>query len=469
MTHLKNWLLFAVLALGVFACNNDDNGGGGPAPSGPVDAEGRVILEGEISQNRTLSANEKYILRGFVYVTQGTTLTIEPGTVIFGDKASSGSLIIEQGAQIQARGTATQPIVFTSAQPAGSRNYGDWGGLVILGRAPVNRAAAFQPEGNIRVTGTYGGDAPNDNSGTLQYVRIEFPGVPLTTQTNSEINGLTLYGVGSGTTIDHIQVSYSGDDSFEWFGGTANAKYLVAYRGFDDDFDTDHGYSGKVQFAVSLRDPNVADQSTSNGFESDNYDPGTPADAPRNGLPLTAPVFANTSIFAFNQAPSAERAPSGSGPYGRAMHLRRNTSTSVFNSVLVGYPEGLRLDGAATLANATSNQMQLRGIVLANVTKPLAGAGGVTDQQATDFFNTAAYQNQIVPLANLATFGLNANQFNLAQPAFVLNTGSSLLTGAVWTDKGADPFFEKVQYRGAFGTTDWTTGWTNFNPQQAQY
>jgi hypothetical protein len=467
MTHLKNWLLLALLALGIVACNNDDPNGGGP--SGPVDAEGRVILEGEISQNRTLIASEKYILRGQVYVTTGATLTIEPGTVILGDKTSAGTLVIEQGARIDARGTATQPIVFTSAQPAGSRGYGDWGGVVIFGSAPANRAAAFNPEGGVRVTGTYGGDNPNDNSGTLQYVRIEFAGIPLTTQTNSEINGLTLYGVGAGTTIDHIQVSYCGDDSFEWFGGTVNSKYLVAYRGFDDDFDTDHGYSGKVQFAVSLRDPSVADQSGSNGLESDNYDPGTPADAPRNGLPLTAPVFANTSVFAFNQTPSAERTPSGSGAYTRAMHLRRNTAKSVFNSVFVGYPEGLRLDGTATLANAAANQIQLRGIVLANTTKPLAGAGGVTDVQVQEFFNNAASQNQIVPLANLGTLGLNANQFNLNQPTFLPAAGSPLLTGAVWTDKGADAFFEKVPFRGAFGTTDWTTGWTNFNPQQAQY
>jgi hypothetical protein len=464
MTQLKSWLLVALLALGAFACKPDDDGG---APAEPTDPEGRIILEGEISENRTLRANQQYILNGLVYVTEGNTLTIEPGTVIFGDTTTKGTLVIERGAQIQARGTANQPIVFTSPLPVGSRSYGDWGGIVLVGRAPVNRPESQVIEGDIR--GAYGGTDANDNSGTLQYVRIEFGGTNLTTRANSEINGLTLYGVGAGTTIDHIQVSYCGDDSFEWFGGTVNAKYLVAYRGFDDDFDTDHGYSGKVQFGVSLRDPQVADQSTSNGFESDNFDPGTPANGPRDGLPLTAPVFANISVFGSSQTPSAERAPGGSGAYGRAMHLRRNTATSAFNSVFVGYPEGLRLDGTATLANATANQMQLRGIVLANTTKPLAGAGGVTDQQVTDFFTTTAYQNQIVPLANLSTLGLNANQFNLNQPGFVPSAGSPLLTGAIWTDKGADAFFEKVTHIGAFGTTDWTAGWTNFNPQQAQY
>jgi hypothetical protein len=464
MTQLKSWLLITLVALGSFACKPDDDGG---TPAEPTDPEGRIILEGEISENRTLRANQKYILNGLVYVTEGNTLTIEPGTVIFGDTTSEGTLIIERGAQIQARGTATQPIVFTSPVPAGSRSYGDWGGVVLVGRAPVNRPESQRIEGGIR--GGYGGDNANDNSGTLQYVRIEFGGTRLTTESNSEINGLSLYGVGAGTTIDHVQVSYCGDDSFEWFGGNVNAKYLVAYRGFDDDFDTDHGYSGKVQFGVSLRDPQVADQSTSNGFESDNFDPGTPTNGPRDGLPLTAPVFANISVFGFSQTPSAERAPGGSGAYGRAMHLRRNTTTSAFNSVFVGYPEGLRLDGTATYANATANQMQLRGIVLANMNKPLAGAGGVTDVQAQEFFNNAAFQNQIVPLANLGTLGLNANQFNLNQPGFLPSADSPLLTGAVWTDKGADAFFEKVPYKGAFGTTNWLEGWTNFNPQQAQY
>ena len=152
------------------------------------------------------------------------------------------------------------------------RSYGDWGGLVLCGNAPTNKhdsgAGVGIAEGGIG--SLYGGPDGADNSGVLQYVRIEFPGIGLTAVANSEINGLTLYAVGSGTTIDHIQVSYSGDDSYEWFGGTVNCKYLVALRGWDDEWDTDNGYSGKVQFYVSLRDPAIADQSTSNGFESDN-------------------------------------------------------------------------------------------------------------------------------------------------------------------------------------------------------
>jgi hypothetical protein len=446
-----------------------------------VSARSTVEVTADITANTTWSAANIYLLRKqYIYVKDGVTLTIEPGTVIKGgssdpgpttDPALKSTLVIERGAKIEARGTATSPIVFTSNKPVGQRNYGDWGGIVLIGKAPTNRPEGFQIEGGI--TGSFGGSDPNDNSGTLQYVRIEFPGVALTTASNSEINGLTMYGVGAGTTIDHIQISYSGDDSYEWFGGTVNAKYLVAHRGFDDDFDTDYGYTGKVQWAVSLRDPAVADQSGSNGFESDNFaNTGTPATAPGNGLPLTAPVFANVSIFGNQQTPSAANTSSpGSGPYQSAMHLRRNTSISVFNSVMVGYPEGLRLDGTATYNNATANNMQLRGIVLANVTTPVRGAGNtdngaVSNEQAQGFFNTPAFGNQIVELGAL---GLNAAQFNLTQPAFLPAAGSPLLTGAGWTDKGSDAFFEKTTYKGAFSTTDWTTGWTNFNPQQTEY
>ena len=134
-------------------------------------------------------------------------------------------------------------------------------------------------------------------------MRIEFAGVALSSDANSEINGLTLYGVGSGTTLDYIQVSYAGDDSYEWFGGTVNAQHLIAYRGWDDDFDTDFGFAGKIQYGLSLRNPQFADQSGSNGFESDNFNPGTPATGDNAGLPLMAPVFSNMSVFVTAGAP----------------------------------------------------------------------------------------------------------------------------------------------------------------------
>ncbi|HEY0111505.1 MAG TPA: IPT/TIG domain-containing protein [Fibrella sp.] len=448
----------------------------------------RPVIEktGNITANETWSPDNIYLLRGFTYVKSGVTLTILPGTVIkgtAGDRDPLGlnkgaTLIIEAGAKIAAAGTATNPIVFTSSKDAGQRGYGNWGGIVLIGKAPINQPSATNFEGGISgQTGTY--TDVNDNSGTLQYVRIEFPGIALSP--GSEINGLTLYGVGAGTTIDHIQVSYSGDDSYEWFGGTVNAKYLVAHRGFDDDWDTDWGFSGKVQYAVSLRDPSVADQSRSNGFESDNFaNTGQPATGNNAGLPLTSAVFANVSNFAFSGAPSNANTAGGSGAYQSGMHLRRNTNISIFNSLFFGYPEGLRLDngiagGTGTLLNANAGTLQLRGIVIANTLSGSAVIGdnlpttGITTAQALTFFNTAAYGNTVIASDQVATLLLNTNNFNLAAPNFLPQTGSPLLTGAVWTDKGADTFFTKETFRGAFGTTNWTQGWTNWDPQNTNY
>ena len=458
---------------------------GGQTATGPAftlspTAKPVVELKGDIATSTTLSANNVYFLRGFVYVKAGATLTIEKGSIIKGGgkaddpagKQQGGTLIVEAGAKINAVGTADAPIVFTSNQPVGKRNYGDWGGVVLVGKAPTNQPGNTGFEGGISgQLGTF--SDVNDNSGVMQYVRIEFGGIALLA--DSEINGLTLYGVGAGTTLDHIQISYSGDDSIEWFGGTVNAKYLIAYRGFDDDWDTDWGWSGKVQYGLAIRDKDVADQSASNGFESDNFKPGDIATGPNNGLPLTGGVFANMSNFVFSGTPSAAATSKGSGSFQSGMHLRRNTSLSVFNSVLYGYPEGIRIEGTAATGASTINNMekgdlQLRGVVLANMVTPVRGADKITNEAAIAFFNTAAYKNQIIASADAATLLLNSSIFGLgATPTLLPGAGSPLLTGAIWDGKGADAFFKKETFRGAFGPEDWTKGWANFDPQNTDY
>ncbi len=443
-----------------------------------TDAQGRVILEGNISSNRTLVATKKYILKDKVYVKNGFTLTIEPGTVIFGEKASAGTLIIEPGAKIMAEGTSSRPIVFTSAQVKGSRAHGDWGGVVLMGKGAANRpSATLRPEGGL--AGLYGGSnhggvVDADNSGTLKYVRIEFAGVQLTTTSDSEINGLTMYAVGKGTTIEYVQVSHCGDDSFEWFGGNVNAKYLIAHRGTDDDFDTDFGYSGNVQFAVSLRDPNRSDASTSNGFESDNYNPGTITAT--DGNPKTMPNFANVSVFLDNA-----NLPVGN-LYGSSMHLRRNTSLSCYNSVFVGNKNGLLVDGAYTYQNGVNNTLKLQGIHLVNNTKsievanttaqstttPPSSAPAFTLAEVETWFDNATNKNgRATTLANML---LNANTFNLTAPNFRPQAGSPLLVSTNAVTLPTVTGFTQANYIGAFdGTTDWTSGWANFDPQNTDY
>ncbi|HAE67255.1 MAG TPA: hypothetical protein DCG77_08635, partial [Sphingobacterium sp.] len=273
-----------------------DNGGGTETPTNPGN-ENVIEISGEITSNTTWTSDKIYVLKGFVYVSNGATLTIQPGTIIKGDKATKGTLTITRGAKINAVGTVDKPIVFTSGLTSGARSHGDWGGVIILGKAPVNQGNDVKIEGGLTApTGKddknyiyYGGTDAADNSGTLKYVRIEFGGIPFSP--DNEINGLTLGGVGSGTTLDYIQVYRSGDDAFEWFGGTVNAKHLLAIGTWDDDFDTDFGYSGNVQFAVAQRANAAADVSQSNGFESDNNGSGT------DQTPKTSAVFSNVSII----------------------------------------------------------------------------------------------------------------------------------------------------------------------------
>jgi hypothetical protein len=368
------------------------------------------------------SANTVYQLNGFVYVKPGATLTIQPGTIIRGDKTTKGTLIVERGGKIMAEGTQYNPIIFTSNVAAGSRDYGDWGGVIICGRAHINTPgdSALIEGGPIAYYG--GGTNPNDNdnSGSLKFVRIEFPGVPL--QPNQEINGLTMGGVGRGTTIENIQVSYCGDDSFEWFGGNVNAKRLIAFRGWDDDFDTDLGYSGKLQFLVGLRDPNIADISGSNGFESDNDASGT------TNTPQTSATFSNVSLF----GPKATSSTTVNTNFKRAMHLRRNTAIDVYNSIFAGWPTGLYIDGTAAQTNANNSTLQITHSVLAGMTKffEVPTSGGIwTADDERSWFMAAARSNDT--LADNTTLLLN-DPFNLNAPNFRPLPNSPMLVGSSW-------------------------------------
>lgn len=436
----------------------------------------QIIKSGNITASETWTSNNIYILNGWVYVKAGATLTIQAGTVIKGDFASKGALIIERDAKLIADGTVDQPIVFTSQKSVGQRSYGDWGGVIIAGRGAVNQPANVSlgtTQGEAVVEGgvgtIYGGGVtPNDqdSSGSLTYVRIEYPGIAF--QPNSEINGLTCCGVGSKTRLEHIQVSYSGDDSFEWFGGAVNAKWLIAYRGWDDDFDTDFGFRGKIQFAVSMRDPNIADQSGSNGFESDNDATGT------TNTPITNPIFSNVSVFGpycFNSTINSN--------FKRALHIRRNSRCSAFNSVWAGYPTGLLIESSSTQTNATNGDLRFKNCRLAQMTDSLActtaanpnnwnGSFNIGDPaNSTGFFYTNGFNNQLINTASM----LMVNNLSLTSPDLTLAAGSPLLSGASFTDSYvADPFFTPTSYIGAFdGSNDWTDCWAEWDPQNQAY
>ncbi len=417
-----------------------------------------VEISGEISGNVNWTSDKIYLLKGFVYVVDGAVLTIAPGTLIKGDKTTMGTLIIERGGKIIADGTKENPIVMTSNAPAGFRNRGDWGGLILCGKAPVNNGDP-QIEGGPR--SHYGGTIPTDNSGILRYLRVEYAGYPL--QPDKETNGLTLAGVGNGTIVDYIMVSYANDDSFEWFGGTVNAKHLIAFRGLDDDFDTDNGFVGKLQYLMAVRDKNVADVSGSNGFESDNDATGSA------NVPVTKPIFSNVTVIGPRKDATTKDINAN---YKNAMHLRRNTQLCVYNSLFAGHMNGLLLDGTATQTNAVNGFLQIRNTILAGVAPTgkyfLVPSGSTMSQDSlTNWYLNPLFANDTI--INNADLKLT-DAFNLSSPNLIPLAGSPVLGAADFTNTNLqDAFFTPETYVGAFGSNDWTAGWAVWDPQNESY
>jgi hypothetical protein len=410
-------------------------------------------VSADVTTNTTWSG--VILLQNKIYVKNNATLTIAPGTIIRGDKVTQGSLIITRGAKLNAQGTVSQPIVFTSNEAVGNRNEGDWGGIVLLGLARNNQPGGVANiEGIVATTDTqYGGAFDNDNSGTIKYVRIEFAGIAL--EPNKEINGITFGSVGSATTVDYVQVSHSGDDSFEWFGGTVNCKHIIAYRGLDDDFDTDFGYRGKVQFALSIRDKDVSDApGDSNAFECDNDAAGSTA------TPKTRPIFSNVTLVG----------PKGNGsialPVGekfeKAFRLRRNSAVSVLNSLVTGWEKGLSIEGAPVVANLNGDTMVFVNNVLTNFATPswttnntntVVNTGGATGTwyqswwsvDGNDSTKTLAEVNWVnifaplgsTPDARLAAGSVAASGATFTNPVFFSIAAPTVVTNSFTYCQGA--------------------------------
>ncbi|MEY4803964.1 MAG: hypothetical protein RL331_477 [Bacteroidota bacterium] len=385
-----------------------------------------TTVSADITTNTTWSGVVK--LMNKVYVKNNATLTIAPGTIIRGDKLTQGTLIITRGAKIIADGTAANPIVFTSNEAVGARNEGDWGGLVLLGLAKNNQPGGVANiEGIVPTTDSqFGGNFDNDNSGILRYVRVEFAGIAL--EPNKEINGITFGSVGNQTIVDYVQVAFSGDDSFEWFGGTVNCKHLIAYRGIDDDFDTDFGYRGKVQFFLSIRDKDMSDAAgDSNSFESDNDAAGSTAQ------PKTSPIFSNGTIVG----------PKGNGttalPVGekfeKSFRLRRNTATSCFNTLVTGWEKGLSIEGTAVVNNVNGDTLVFGHNTLSNFsanTNTIYNAGTSSGAASTAAF----YLSFMGPDGNDTTATLaQINWVNLF-PALGVTPDARLAAGSVAATNG---------------------------------
>ncbi|MES2680043.1 MAG: T9SS type A sorting domain-containing protein [Bacteroidota bacterium] len=395
-------------------------------PQNKVYGAATVTVSSNISTNTTWSTGQVILLTAPIYVTVNSILTIQPGVTILGKKNTGAALIITQGSKIIANGTAAQPIVFTSDQAVGLRGLGDWGGVIILGKASNNNSGGTNnieglPISNSTLYG--GGSSPddNDNSGSLQYVRIEYCGVQYAP--NQEINGLTFGAVGRGTIIDYVQVSYCNDDAFEWFGGSVNAKHLISYRCLDDDFDTDNGFSGKIQYGLAVRDPQFADNpsvSTSEFFESDNDATGTSA------VPQTSAIFSNmTCIGPLRGVVTATYA---SGHRSRA-RIRRNSALRIYNSILMDQAtRGMFIDGSASETNALNNNLKFKNNIV-------AGYG----QRATESGTFGIITPNVFIIANANdTLKLSSNilttPYNYTSPDYRPSAGSLALSNASFTD-----------------------------------
>lgn len=465
---MKKLFLIAAAVAGILvvSCRKIEIDGDGTG-SGSENSD-EVVLVDSITTNTTLDdASKKYLIRGVVYVTNNATLTVAPGITVYGELSTKGTLVVTRGCKLIAEGTAAKPIVFTSEALEANRRSGDWGGIVILGKATTNAslngvAGVGSIEGGVNNSkgyGVYGGTDDNDNSGTLKYVRIEYAGFAYLP--DNELNSLTLGGVGKGTTVDYVQITYALDDAIECFGGTVDLKHIIAYKTLDDDFDTDNGYRGKIQYGIVLRDSARADISKVEGFESDNDANGSTL------TPKTAAIYSNMTII----GPRAATNNVGNSLFLAGAQIRRNSTISIFNSVIMGWPTGILIDdskGTATSNNITAGSLVLKNVSISGCAKPLDYAKGSSVDWGlaalTTWFTDASMNNNIY--TNNADVLLKA-AFNYTAPDFTPATGSPLIAAgaASYTDAKLTGFTQSA-FRGAVGASGedatWWSGWTVF-------
>jgi hypothetical protein len=393
-----------------------------------------IVVTGDVGSNETWTSANYYVLRGAVFVRSGRTLNIGAGTHVIGESGSTGTLIVERGGRLNAIGTQTAPIVFTSDQPIGQRGRGDWGGLIINGRARVNFGSGEAAgEGD---TGVYGGTDDNDNSGVLRYVRVEFAGIEFSP--DNELNGIAFQAVGRGTQVDHVQSHLSRDDAMEWFGGTVDGKYLVMSGAADDSVDWTFGWRGRLQYVAVLQRGDDAD----NGIEADNNEFNNEV------LPRSQPQIYNITLCGDPTGIASE--------VQRAANLRRGTAFTIRNFLITGFRTGFQISDASTTAQVTNGVSQMgAGVAWNNLTN--------MHSSVTAFTGTGRFPNVVIGQdAGLSTAGC-ANQANPNfQPAGIATLAGGQLAPIQPPNDG---FFDAVTFIGAVPPApaqNWMAGWTSF-------
>jgi hypothetical protein len=457
------------------------------ATTGAAGSGGNVDVTQDITASATWTSDKTYTLKGFIHVANGATLTIQPGTKIMGDFNTLGSsLFILRGAKINAVGTADAPIVFTSSRAAGQRQPGDWGGLILIGNAKINRSGTVNVEGtgtdgNAVVSGKNytlaysGGTADDDNSGTLSYVRVEFAGfAPLQDQ---ELNSFTFAAVGSGTRVSYVQAMAGLDDSYEFFGGGLVGDHMVSYESGDDHFDMSEGFRGKLQYLIALQttviQPRTGAGSVSTdpqGIENDGCN-GSGCDLGFNSTPFTIPVIANFTLIG-----TGDVATSGASG-GIGMMLRRGTGGYYVNGIVARYPRGgvsLRDADTYTRAGTTAIQdlatadLAIKNVLFTENVAIFQGANGTNVQNSLDLTGNALVSSSTATAALFTAFPATVSATTAASafdwtPAATspiatggLATFSGKLAAAAGTTVAGTTYLGAAQPNG----TKWWQGWT---------
>lgn len=405
------WLLWVLAAFIISSCDSDDDPSAEPNPD-PVKQE----LKGKLMGELTLKAGAEYALIGGYEIEAGGILTIEEGVTIKATRSIEGApdyILVKQGGKIVANGTKEKPIVMTSSK----EEPGAWGGVHICGNAPINLTGG---KGKSEIgDAEFGGSNPHDNSGTLRYVRLEYTGFAFSD--TKESNGLTLYGVGDGTTLEYLQTYKGADDGFEWFGGTVNAKYLVSTASEDDSFDWTDGWIGKGQFWVAYQDQTAPDASgTANGdclIEADNREDNF------TNTPVSSPTLANLTLIGNNDTNKQQR----------GIRLRAGTHIKIYNVLVAGKP------------------------------KPFTTATNETEQSFIDRQSVAEY----IFLTDMFAYEGGGDLALATKEGNSENEKLTLKDGYVGTVDGGkdlskvDAFFTSANYKGAVQeSNDWTAGWT---------
>jgi len=435
-----------------------------------------------------LYVDTAYTLSGFIHVANGATLTIQPGTIIKGDFNTLGSaLMIMKGAKIQAVGTADLPIVFTSSRPAGQRQPGDWGGLLLVGNAPNNRSGAVAVEGTgtdgttvvggKNYTVVYnGGNVATDNSGTLQYVRVEYAGfAPLQDQ---EFNAFTFCAIGSGTRASYLEALNGLDDSYEFFGGGFDLDHLIAFETADDVFDMSEGWQGRMQYLIGINTVQLVPRTGAGfysvdleGIENDGCN-GTGCDLGFNSAPFTIPLVANFTLIGCGQ----QSCMGASGGHG--MMLRRGTGGYYVNGVVARWSaDGVSIRDAATYDRAGATRtpsatadLQLKNILFAETNGKVFQATSATqfdlDLAANNLTLSTANASDLftlIPAVGATPTSIGSFDFTPAATSPIATGGLATFTGAIQAKAGT--FVTPTAYQGAVapGGTKWWQGWTTYS------